>query len=372
MLLKTISLILLASQGHGFIMPTIQNRVHNGDLNPYSLVLQESTSSESFEFPDEQEAVITEYKKQPLADPERVNEKLQVICKEVLQDPEVLAVLKDLGIGFNSIYDSFGFSGVSLTASCSPKIGPVSDFALNGRYARRPTLLLFDRLNSFAIKFTINDKLFESIQNFLKLHQDEIEEGIVEAAAEGHPLAELIGRIFINFINANKFEDMIDGIKDDVRRLKAPINKWIDDRTGELVDNNGILTTLIVFLRNLSAGFDIRASKSGLFQDQDEIFLSVRGNIIIATGGVWISWKPDSIEGEIKISTRSGIDGLLLNLIDPDGADDFIDTKGLKEAILLIPRWLETMNSEHQKEITEGAIELFKDWGNQIKDELVP
>lgn len=373
---KMVCLLLMSAPGNGFLPVTMPNKVSMPNRvtipNRPVVMLQESKAPESFKFPNSPEEAIKEYQKQPLADFNKVNEKLIEIGSNVLADPEVSALLEDAGVCLDRIYDTFGFAGLSLSAICKPKFGPVRHFELGGNYANRPTLLLIDKLHSFGLRFSIKDDLFGSIQDYLKLNKDEIEQELHYAVNNKEPLAELIYRIFINFLKADNFEGMIDNIGDDVSRLKRPINKWIDEKTNELTDNNGILTAVAVFLRKLSTGFDIKINKAGFFRDQDEVFLRANGNIVLATGKVWVSWKQDSIDGELSVSTRSGITGMLLNQIDGSGSEDTANYRGIKEGILLIPKWIETMNEEQQEEVTKGVKELFIDWAQQIKEDSTP
>ena len=373
---KMICLLLMTSPGNGFLSVNMPNK-HTDLMRDVKIpnrqpafFLEESKSGDIFELPETPEEAIEEYRKKPLADPNKVNEKLIEIGSEVLADPEVQALLKDAGLTLDKLYDTFGFAGLALSAICEPNFGPVGRFEVGASYKNRPTLLLIDKLHSVGIRFAIKDDLFTSIQEYLKVHKDEIAQELQAAVKQGEPLAELIYRIFTNFITAKDFNEMIDNIGDDVNKLKRPINKWIDEKTDELTDNNGVFTALAVFLRKLTTGFDIRINKPGFFRDEGEVYLSVNGNIVVANGRAWLSWKPNSIDGEVSISTRSGITGMLLNQMDPSGREDSADFKGIKEMVLLIPSYIENMTAEQQAEVTKGVKELFLNIGEQLKEEL--
>ena len=360
---KLVCLLLMSTPINGFMPVTVPNKP--------ALLMHESKAPEPFKFPESPEEAVLEYKKQALADRYKVNERLFEIGNEVLSDPEVAALLEDAGLSVTKLYDKLGFSGLSISAICEPKFGPVSHLEIGGSYTNRPTLLLIDKLHSLGIRFAIKDEFFEAVQNYVKLHKDEIEQELQSSAAKGEPVAELVYRIFLKFLNADSFDEMIEDLGDDVNSLKKPINKWIDDQTSQMVDNNGIFTALGVFLRKLSTGFDIRVNKPGLFKNKGEVFVRANGNIFLATGGFWISWKEDSIEGGLDVSTRSGVTGMLLDQIDRGGQDDS-NYSGLKEGVLLIPKWIENMSDEQQAELTKAVKEIFLEWGQQIKENAAP
>ena len=345
-------MIALLATGHGFVAQ-----------NP------PSKFQEKNEFPTTLTEVIEEYKAQPKADIAKINDKLYEIMNDVLNDPQVQKFMSHADLRFKHIFDQIGFSNFDVSASFDPNFGPVNHLEVNLGYVNRPTLILIDKLHSVSLKFTINDRFFQSIKNYLELHRLDFEEGVKYAKDEEEALAELIHRIYLNYIDADNFDAMIESVEHDVKRLKKPINQWIDQETDKLADNNNILTYLAVFIRKLTTHFAIKVHKPGLFHDKNELFLKVNAHFILATGKLAMSWSEDSLSGEIDLSTRSGLVGILLNMINRSDNYGGINQKGVKETLFLSLKWLEYMTPKQQAEVTDRIKDSFIDLASEFKQD---
>ena len=352
MFLKICYLFAVISSGSGLL---VSNNVSNFQNNN--------------EFPTKLYKIIEEYDSQPSVDIVRVNKKFHSIMNNILKDPEISFYLKDANLQLLQVYDKIGFSAISLLSSIDPKIGPVDNFEFGLKYSNRPTLILIDKLHSLSIKYKINDSVFHSIKKYLEFYKTDIIDSLNDSIDDKEPLAELVLSIYLSYINSNTFDDMISHLEPDLKKFSNEINAWIDHQTESLANNSSILTHLAIFIRKLTTHFSIKVIKPGFINHEKAIYAKANGNILVANGKIWMKWRESSLDGEIMLSTRSGLAGMLIDQINKQDFEESDSYRGVKEFLFLGLKWIENLTEDQEKEVTENLKINFLEWAKYNQDE---